>query len=76
MFGMFKKTPKAPAPHIAAERTNLPLDDFMTRLIAQELPLLDSVDRSRVYELLRDYDGPTITSQEELPEEIRTIMDL
>lgn len=75
MFGMFKKKQAAPT-HIAAERTNLPLDDFMTRLIAQELPLLDSVDRSRVYEMLREYDGPTITSQEELPAEIREIMDL
>lgn len=75
MFGMFKKK-QAPPTHIAAERTNLPLDDFMTRLISQELPLLDSVDRSRVYELLREYDGPTITSQEELPAEMREIMDL
>ncbi len=75
MFGMFKKKKEAPT-HIAAERTNLPLDDFMTRLIAQELPLLDSVDRSRVYEILRGYDGPTITSQEGLPAEMREIMDL
>ena len=75
MFGIFKKKQDAPV-HIAAERTHLPLDDFMTRLIAQELPLLDSVDRSRVYELLRLYDGPTLTSQEELPTEIREIMDL
>lgn len=73
---MFKKKPPAPATHIAAERTNLPLDDFMTRLISQELPVLDSVDRTRVYELLRAYDGPLITSQEELPEDIRQIMDL
>lgn len=75
MFGMFKKKKEAPT-HIAAERTNLPLNDLMTRMIAQELPLLDSVDRSRVYAILREYDGPTITSQEELPQEIRQIMDL
>jgi hypothetical protein len=76
MFGIFNRKSKEPAPHIAAERTDLPLNDFMTRLIAQELPLLDSVDRSRVYALLREYDGPTITSQEELPEDIRRLMDL
>jgi hypothetical protein len=48
----------------------------MTRLVAQELPLLDSVSRTRVYRLLEEYDGPTITSQEELPQEIRDLMDL
>ena len=42
----------------------------------QELPLLDSVSRTRVYRLLEEYDGPTITSQEELPQEIRDLMDL
>ena len=48
----------------------------MTRLMAEELPMLDSSSRARVYDLLREYDGPTIESQEELPEEIRAIMDL
>lgn len=48
----------------------------MTRLIAEELPILDSTSRGRVYEILREYDGPEISSQEELPEEIREIMDL
>lgn len=48
----------------------------MTRLIAQELPLLDSRSRIRVYEILNDYHGPTITTQEELPEEIRAIFEL
>lgn len=75
MFNFFKKK-QEPARHMAAERTNLPLDDFMTRLVAQELPVLDSADRRRVYQLLREYEGPVICSQEELPEEVREIMDL
>lgn len=64
---------------IAAEQTNLPLNDFMTRLMAQELPLLDSHDRSTVYRLLREYADsgqPEITTQAELPAEIREIIDL
>ncbi|WPF66241.1 MULTISPECIES: hypothetical protein [unclassified Corynebacterium] len=65
-----------PEHHEAAQRTNLPLDDFMTRLMAQELPLLDSTSRVLVYQELRDYQGPEITSQEELPARVREIMDL
>lgn len=64
---------------MAAQATEAPLNDFMVRLIAQELPLLDSVDRGRVYEVLREYQaagGKTITSQEELPAEIRDLMNL
>ncbi|MFP7365154.1 hypothetical protein SFC07_05165 [Corynebacterium callunae] len=78
MFEKFKSSSQAPESevHIAAERTNLPLDDFMTRLMAQEIPFLDSTSRSVVYRILREYDGPTITSQEELPAEIRELMDL
>ncbi|ANE02940.1 hypothetical protein [Corynebacterium crudilactis] len=75
MFEKFKKA-KKPEIHIAAERTNLPLDDYMTRLFAQEIPFLDSTSRSEVYRLLQEYDGPTITSQEEIPQEIRELMDL
>ncbi|WKD60153.1 hypothetical protein CCICO_00450 [Corynebacterium ciconiae DSM 44920] len=79
LFDLFKRNkpvdPKTET-YIAAERTNLPLDGFMTRLMAEELPLLDSAERGRVYEILRSYHGPTITSQEELPEEIRSLMDL
>ena len=75
MFEKFKNA-NQPEVHIAAEKTNLPLDDFMIRLLAQELPLLDSTSRTEVYRLLREYDGPTITSQDELPEEIRELMDL
>lgn len=79
LFDMFKKQKKLDPKdetYIAAERTDVPLDGFMTRLMAEELPLLDSADRTRVYEILKAYDGPTITSQEELPEEIRRLMDL
>lgn len=61
---------------LATEHTALPLDGFMTRLIAEELPILDSASRGRVYEMLREYEGPEITTQEELPDEIRDIMDL
>ena len=60
----------------ATEHTDVPLSPFMTRLMAEELPMLDSSSRARVYDLLREYDGPTIESQEELPEEIRALMDL
>ncbi len=60
----------------ASTRTNLPLNEFMTRLMAQELPILDSTSRQRVRDILREYDGPTITEPEELPEEIRQIMEL
>lgn len=64
---------------VAAEQTNLPLNDFMTRMLAQELPILDSHDRTEVYRLLREYaatGAPEITSQEELPAKIRAILDL
>lgn len=60
----------------SAQRAGAPLNDFMTRLIAQELPILDSASRQQVYDILRTYDGPEITSQESLPEEIVEIMDL
>lgn len=83
MFGRKKKydpeVDQREGRHVAAEQTNLPLDDFMTRLLAQELPLLDSHDRATVYRVLREYTDsgkPTITSQEELPAEIRDILDL
>lgn len=64
---------------IAAQHTELPLNDFMTRLMAEEIPMLDSASRGEVYRILREYAAagkPTITTQEELPEEIRNIMDL
>lgn len=64
---------------VAAEQTNLPLNDFMTRLLAQELPLLDSRERTEVYRLLREHSasgGELITTQEELPTGIREILDL
>jgi hypothetical protein len=48
----------------------------MTRLMAEEMPILDSTSRRRVYEILGTYQGPTIESQAGLPEEIREIMDL
>ncbi|MBC3186632.1 hypothetical protein H7347_08650 [Corynebacterium sp. zg-331] len=65
-----------PEQHEAAQRTHLPLDDFMTRLMAQELPLLDSTSRVLVYQELREYHGPEITAQEDLPARVREIMDL
>ncbi|WP_295626239.1 hypothetical protein [uncultured Corynebacterium sp.] len=75
MFG-FPWKKKQPPTYIAVERTDTPLSSEMTRMIAQELPLLDSASRTRVYKILEEYDGPTITSQEELPDEIRELMDL
>ncbi|APT91675.1 hypothetical protein CPHO_00615 [Corynebacterium phocae] len=60
----------------ATRHTNLPLDDFMTRLMAEEIPMLDSVSRQRVYDILHSYQGPEITSQDQLPEEIIDLMDL
>lgn len=75
MFGR-KKKEQAAVRHVAAEQTDLPLNDLMTRLVAQELPLLDSKDRIELYQVLKAYQGPQITSQEELPPRIREILDL
>ncbi|KPH78574.1 hypothetical protein AFK72_00705 [Corynebacterium ulcerans] len=75
MFGFLKKK-KAVETHTAAEQTNTPLDSRMTLLMAEEIPMLDSASRVRVYQILEEYDGPQITSQEELPQEIRDMMDL
>ena len=74
MFGLFKK--KEPASHIAADKTTTPMSPAMTLMMAQEIPMLDSKDRVRVYEILDNYDGPEITSQEELPQEIRDLRAL
>ncbi|MCQ4619045.1 hypothetical protein KBX18_02670 [Corynebacterium sp. CCUG 69979] len=66
-------------PHMSAQLADVPLDDFMTRLIAQELPLLDSTSRGIVYEELRAHKNagkPVITNQGELPKRIREIMEL
>ncbi|MDO5684854.1 MAG: hypothetical protein Q4G37_01980 [Bifidobacterium sp.] len=79
MFGFAQRNASkraAEASYIAAERTTAPLDVPMTRLMAEELPILDSVSRRRVNDILAAYDGPTITSVEELPAEIREIMNL
>ncbi|MEH0147826.1 hypothetical protein V6D40_09185 [Corynebacterium sp. Q4381] len=53
-----------------------PLNHFMQQLMAQELPVLDSASRARVMKVLKEYDGPVITSQDELPAEIREILEL
>lgn len=60
----------------ASSRTNLPLDEFMTRMMVQELPILDSTSRQKVRQILTEYDGPEITAIDQLPSEIRDIMDL
>ncbi len=60
----------------ASTRTNLPLNEYMTRMMAQELPILDSTSRRAVTDILKNYTGPEITSVEELPKEIRDIMEL
>ena len=82
MFGKRKKdsydaeNDRLNGSYIASQETNLPLDEFMTRLFAEELPMLDSTSRREVYRLLREYDGDTITSQDVLPAPIRHLMDL
>ena len=82
MFGKRKKdsydaeNDRLNGSYIASQETNLPLDEFMTRRFAEELPMLDSTSRREVYRLLREYDGDTITSQDELPAPIRELMDL
>ena len=82
MFGKRKKdsydaeNDRLNGSYVASQETNLPLDEFMTRLFAEELPMLDSTSRREVYRLLREYDGDTITSQEQLPTPIRELMDL
>ncbi|MEJ6550135.1 MULTISPECIES: hypothetical protein [unclassified Corynebacterium] len=60
----------------AAARAEAPLSEFMVRLLAQELPVLDSTSRRIVNRELREYDGPTITCVAELPETIREVMEL
>ncbi|AZA14646.1 hypothetical protein ACFPVT_03530 [Corynebacterium choanae] len=75
MLGMFKKKNDHDV-HIAAENTNLPLSNELTLMLAQEIPMLDSVARGRVYRILEAYDGPTITRQDDLPKEIRDLLDL
>ena len=62
--------------HIAAARTHVPLDDHMTLLFAQELPFHPPEERAKIERILKEYEGPTITSQEMLPQPIRDLMDL
>lgn len=60
----------------AAARAEAPMNEFMVRLIAQELPVLDSTSRRIVNRELREYDGPQITCVADLPETIREVMEL
>jgi hypothetical protein len=63
----------------AARHIEAPVNEFMGRLIAQELPILDSTSRSIVNAALREHKEagkPQITCVGELPEEIREIMAL
>lgn len=63
----------------AAQRADAPLNEFMTRLLAQELPILDSTSRSIVNAALREHKDagkPRITCVAELPADIREIMNL
>ncbi|MGX0118707.1 hypothetical protein [Corynebacterium otitidis] len=67
------------AVHEAARRTSAPLSDFMVRLVAEELPLLDSASRGVVYRALREHaeaGGETIARQEDLPAVVRELLDL
>ncbi|MEJ5918846.1 MULTISPECIES: hypothetical protein [unclassified Corynebacterium] len=77
MFGLFKKSKKSHSTfHEAAAHTDTPLSNEMTILMAQELPILDSASRIRVHEILREYDGPEITRQEDLPAEIKVMLGI
>lgn len=84
MFGFGKKRFDAEEDQISGEFmatkfTNLPLNDFMTRLMAEELPFLDADERKEVLDILEKYrqsGEPEITSQDELPTRIRDLMDL
>ncbi|MGO1949043.1 MAG: hypothetical protein ACTH1D_05370 [Mycobacteriaceae bacterium] len=60
----------------AASHTDAPMNEFMVRLIAQELPVLDSTSRRIINQELREYNGPQITCVAELPETIREVMEL
>lgn len=60
----------------AAAHAEAPLSEFMVRLMAQEMPVLDSTSRRIVNQELREYDGPQITCVAELPETVREVMDL
>ena len=63
----------------AARHIEAPVNEFMGRLIAQELPILDSTSHSIVNAALREHKEagkPQITCVAELPEEIREIMGL
>lgn len=62
--------------HESAQRTNLPLNDLMVRMLAEELPMVDTTSQALVMRELRAYSGPTITSQEELPARVRELLDL
>ncbi|GAB3947624.1 hypothetical protein [Corynebacterium tapiri] len=65
--------------HEAAHRATAPLSDFMIRLMAEELPFLDSTSRGVVYDALKRHaeaGGPIIESQDQLPPEVRELMDL
>lgn len=74
MFGLFKK--KQEPIHLSAEIAEAPANNFVTRLLAEEMPILDSASRIRVHQILKEYDGPEITCQEDLPEELKEILDL
>lgn len=77
MFGFLRKKPSAEdQPHMAGEYATVPMNNRMVMLFAEELPMLDSTSRRRVNALLKEYDDPVIESVEDLPAEIRELMDL
>ena len=56
MFDFWKKKPQETI-NIAAEHTNVPLSNQMVMLFAEELPMLDSMERAHVYRELEAYAG-------------------
>lgn len=63
----------------ATVAAQLPVSGFVLRLLAEELPMLDSTSRQQVMDILHEYHrsgGPVIETQEQLPAEIKEIMEL
>ena len=61
----------------AAQHAEAPMNEFMVRLLAQELPVLDSVSRRIINQELREHKEagkPQITCVAELPETVQEIL--
>ncbi|MDN6352518.1 MAG: hypothetical protein L0K02_04305 [Corynebacterium sp.] len=62
---------------VDAQHAEAPMNEFMVRLLAQELPVLDSVSRRIINQELREHKEagkPQITCVAELPETVQEIL--